>query len=225
MLKEVPVFDRPREKAIKYGVNSLSNIELIAILLRTGSKQDNVLDVAKNLMYDIEKLSLLKDMTMTELMKFKGIGKTKAITILASIELGLRVLETSNENTFYTSPEAVFEYFYPKLRLKNKECLYAMYLDVKGQLIKEQLITQGTINSSLMDGKDIFKWGVKLSASAIILVHNHPSGDPTPSLADLKATEKLIQMSKYVDMIILDHIIIGNDFYSMKRSSKLYKLF
>ena len=157
--------------------------------------------------------------------KIKGIGKTKAITILASIELGLRVLETSKENTFYTSPEAVFEYFYPKLRLKNKECLYAMYLDVKGQLIKEQLITQGTINSSLMDGKDIFKWGVKLSASAIILVHNHPSGDPTPSLADLKATEKLIQMSKYVDMIILDHIIIGNDFYSMKRSSKLYKLF
>ena len=76
-----------------------------------------------------------------------------------------------------------------------------------------------------MDGKDIFKWAVKLSASAIILVHNHPSGDPTPSLADLKATEKLIQMSKYVDMIILDHIIIGNDFYSMKRSSKLYKLF
>ena len=218
MLKEVPVFDRPREKAIKYGVNSLSNIELIAILLRTGSKQDNVLDVA-------EKLSLLKDMTISELMKFKGIGKTKAITILASIELGLRVLETSKENTFYTSPEAVFEYFYPKLRLKNKECLYAMYLDVKGQLIKEQLITQGTINSSLMDGKDIFKWGVKLSASAIILVHNHPSGDPTPSLADLKATEKLIQMSKYVDMIILDHIIIGNDFYSMKRSSKLYKLF
>lgn len=157
MLKEVPVFDRPREKAIKYGVNSLSNIELIAILLRTGSKQDNVLDVAKNLMYDIEKLSLLKDMTISELMKFKGIGKTKAITILASIELGLRVLETSKENTFYTSPEAVFEYFYPKLRLKNKECLYAMYLDVKGQLIKEQLITQGTINSSLMDGKDIFK--------------------------------------------------------------------
>ena len=97
MLKEVPVFDRPREKAIKYGVNSLSNIELIAILLRTGSKQDNVLDVAKNLMYDIEKLSLLKDMTISELMKFKGIGKTKAITILASIELGLRVLETSNE--------------------------------------------------------------------------------------------------------------------------------
>ena len=122
MLKEVPVFDRPREKAIKFGVNSLSNIELIAILLRTGSKQDNVLDVAKNLMYDIEKLSLLKDMTISELMKFKGIGKTKAITILASIELGLRVLETSKENTFYTSPEAVFEYINTKKRLKNKEC-------------------------------------------------------------------------------------------------------
>ena len=217
MLKEVPVFDRPREKAIKYGVNSLSNIELIAILLRTGSKQDNVLDVAKNLMYDIEKLSLLKDMTISELMKFKGIGKTKAITILASIELGLRVLETSKENTFYTSPEAVFEYFYPKLRLKNKECLYAMYLDVKGQLIKEQLITQGTINSSLMDGKDIFKWGVKLSASAIILVHNHPTGDPAPSREDTVATNKIFNAANLIGISLIDHIIIGDNTYiSMK---------
>ena len=225
MLKEVPVFDRPREKAIKYGVNSLSNIELIAILLRTGSKQDNVLDVAKNLMYDIEKLSLLKDMTISELMKFKGIGKTKAITILASIELGLRVLETSKENTFYTSPEAVFEYFYPKLRLKNKECLYAMYLDVKGQLIKEQLITQGTINSSLMDGKDIFKWGVKLSASAIILVHNHPSGNVNPSREDIRLTNSLVELGQINGIPIIDHVIIGdNDYYSFYEDGKIINL-
>lgn len=151
MLKEVPVFDRPREKAIKYGVNSLSNIELIAILLRTGSKQDNVLDVAKNLMYDIEKLSLLKDMTISELMKFKGIGKTKAITILASIELGLRVLETSKENTFYTSPEAVFEYFYPKLRLK-KQRMFICYVFRCKRSIDQRTINNARNNKFILDG-------------------------------------------------------------------------
>lgn len=225
MLKEVPYSERPREKALKYGIQTLSNIEILAIILRTGSKQKNVLEVAQNLVYQIENISSLKDITINELTNFKGIGSTKAITILASIELGMRIIRNENEIKTYTTPRQVFDYLYPKVRLLTKECLYALYLNTKGILIKEVLITQGTINLALVDGKDIFKWALKLSASAIIIVHNHPSGDPTPSVQDLKSTERLVQMAKVMELVILDHIIIGNDFYSMKEESKIFKVF
>lgn len=225
MQKEVPYDERPREKAMKYGIQSLSNTEILAIILRTGSKEKNVLEVSQKLLYQIDKISNLKDITINELTNIKGIGKTKAITILASIELGMRIIRNDNELKTYTTPRQVFEYLYPKVKLLNKECLYALYLNTRGGLIQEVLITQGTVNSSLVDGKDIFKWALKLSATAIILVHNHPSGDPTPSIQDIKSTEKLVQMSKMMDVIILDHIIIGNDYYSMKEKSKVFKVF
>lgn len=225
MQKEVPYDERPREKAMKYGIQSLSNTEILAIILRTGSKEKNVLEVSQKLLYQIDKISNLKDITINELTNIKGIGKTKAITILASIELGMRIIRNDNELKIYTTPRQVFEYLYPKVKLLNKECLYALYLNTRGGLIQEVLITQGTVNSSLVDGKDIFKWALKLSATAIILVHNHPSGDPTPSIQDIKSTEKLVQMSKMMDVIILDHIIIGNDYYSMKEESKVFKVF
>lgn len=225
MLKEVPYTERPREKALKYGIQSLSNTEILAILLRTGSKDKNVLEVAQNLLYQMEHISSLKDMTIHELTNLKGIGSTKAITILAAIELGVRIIRNENEIKTYTHPRQVFDYLYPKVRLLTKECLYALYLNTKGALIREVLITQGTINSSLVDGKDIFKWALKLSATAIIIVHNHPSGDSTPSIQDLKSTEKLVQMAKVMDLVILDHIIIGDDFYSMKEESKIFKVF
>ncbi len=225
MQKEVPYDERPREKAMKYGIQSLSNTEILAIILRTGSKEKNVLEVSQKLLYQIDKISNLKDITINELTNIKGIGKTKAITILASIELGMRIIRNDNELKTYTTPRQVFEYLYPKVKLLNKECLYALYLNTRGGLIQEVLITQGTVNSSLVDGKDIFKWALKLSATAIILVHNHPSGDSTPSIQDIKSTEKLVQMSKMMDVIILDHIIIGNDYYSMKEESKVFKVF
>lgn len=225
MQKEVPYDERPREKAMKYGIQSLSNTEILAIILRTGSKEKNVLEVSQKLLYQIDKISNLKDITINELTNIKGIGKTKAITILASIELGMRIIRNDNELKTYTTPRQVFEYLYPKVKLLNKECLYALYLNTRGGLIQEVLIMQGTVNSSLVDGKDIFKWALKLSATAIILVHNHPSGDPTPSIQDIKSTEKLVQMSKMMDVIILDHIIIGNDYYSMKEESKVFKVF
>lgn len=225
MLKEVPYAERPREKALKYGIQTLSNIELLAIILRTGSKDKNVLEVAQNFIYKIQNISSIKDMTINELTTFKGIGSTKAISILASIELGMRIIRNENEIKTYTTPRQVFDYLYPKVRLLTKECLYALYLNTKGVLIKEVLITQGTINSALVDGKDIFKWALKLSATAIIVVHNHPSGDPTPSIQDLKSTERLVQMARVMEIIILDHIIIGDDFYSMKEESKIFKVF
>ena len=225
MLKEVPLFEQPREKAIKYGVAALSNIELLAILLRTGTKEENVLELSKKVLYSFQSITKFKDMSPQELLHIKGIGPTKAIGLLASIEFGKRIMQVDKEFQIYTTPEQVSEHFHPKMSMLTIECLYALYLNTKGVLIQEQLITQGTINASLIDGRDVFKWAVKFSASAIILVHNHPSGDPTPSIADLKATEKLLKLSGVMGIQILDHIIIGHTFYSMKRNSKIFKLF
>ena len=225
MLKEIPNYDRPREKAIKYGIHSLSNIELLAIILRTGSKSENVIEVAKNFLYSYKNLADINEATLEELTQIKGIGKIKAITLLASIELGLRVLDTKTEIIIYNNPKQVFDAYYPKLNLLKKEYLYAIFLNTKGVLIQDKLITQGTISMSLLDGKDIFKWALKLSSSAIILVHNHPSGDPSPSIADLKATSVFVQQAKLLEILVIDHIIIGNTYYSMKENSKIFKVF
>lgn len=225
MLKEIPDYDRPREKALKYGINTLSNIELLAIILRTGSKEENVINVAKNLLYSFKNLSSIAEATLKELTTIKGIGEIKAITLLASIELGLRIMDIKNEIIFYTNPQQVFDAFYPKVHLLKKEHLYAIFLNTKGMIIQEKLITQGTISMSLLDGKDIIKWALKLSASAIILVHNHPSGDPSPSLADLKATSGFVNQAKVLELVVIDHIIIGNTYYSMKENSKIFRIF
>lgn len=221
----MPLFERPREKAIKYGVPTLSNIELLAILLRTGTKDENVMELSKKVIYSFQSIAKFKDISIQELLNIKGIGYTKAIGLLASIEFGKRIIQADKEFQVYTTPEQVFEHFHPKMCMLTIECLYALYLNTKGVLIQEQLITQGTINASLIDGRDVFKWALKFSASAIILVHNHPSGDASPSIADLKATEKLLKLSGLMGIQILDHIIIGHTFYSMKRSSKIFKLF
>lgn len=225
MLREVPSFDRPREKAMKYGVRSLSNVELLAIVLRTGNKDENVLELSKKILYSLDKVSNLRDLSVEELLKIKGIGIAKAISVVATIEIGLRILEEYNHIVKYNSPKDVFEYYYPRLRSLNKETLYALYLNTKGIVIKEQLITQGTISSSLFDSKDIFKWALKCSASSIILIHNHPSGDPTPSIADIKATSSFISQASLLELNVIDHIIIGDTFYSMKENSKVFKMF
>ena len=221
MLREVPSFDRPREKAMKYGIKSLSNIELLAIVLRTGQRGENVLDLSKRIIYSLDKVSNLRNLSVEELLKIKGIGLAKAISVVATIEIGLRILEEYNQVIKYNSPKEIFEYYYPKLRGLDKEQLYALYLNTKGNLIKEQLITQGTISSSLFDAKDIFKWALKYSATSIILIHNHPSGDPTPSVADLKSTASFIAQAKLLEFNVIDHIVIGESFYSMKENSKV----
>lgn len=153
MLKEIPDYDRPREKALKYGIHTLSNIELLAIILRTGSKEENVVDVAKNLLYSFKNLSEIAEATLKELTAIRGIGQIKAITLLASIELGLRIIDIKNEIIFYNNPQQVFDAFYPKVHLLKKEHLYAIFLNTKGMMIQEKLITQGTISMSLLDGK------------------------------------------------------------------------
>ena len=225
LLKEIPIYERPREKAIKYGIETLSNSELIAILIRTGTKDENVLSLTNKIFKEIDSLSELKDLSVSELTKIKGIGETKAITILSAIELGIRILNERIDDIKFESSEKVYEYILPKVKNLKEEHLYGLYLNSKGTLIACKLLTKGNINSTIIDGKIVFKWAYKLSATAIILIHNHPSGDPTPSIQDLKYTETIIKQANLNGFILLDHIVVGQGYYSMKKESKLFKLF
>lgn len=225
MLKEVPISERPREKALVIGIENLSDAELLAIILRTGSKKDSVINVAYKLLNDTTNLYELSSLSINELTKIKGIGETKAITLLSAFELGKRAFFKKMNKPNFLSADAVYKYMKPVVVGKKEECLYAMYLDTKGNLINTKLLTKGTINSTIIDGKLVFKWAYKLSATAIILIHNHPSGDPTPSIQDIKYTEIVIKQSKLTEFKILDHIIIGDDYFSMKKECQHLKLF
>lgn len=225
ILKEIPLTEQPREKLLNLGSEKLSNTELLAILLRTGTKDENVLKVAEKVIYLLEDISDLTTLTLQELTDIKGIGLSKAITILAAVELGKRIVENKEKSLVFSTPEAIFSYFKPRMINLKQETLYGIYLDIRGKVIAIKHLTTGTLTSTLIDPKLIFKWAYKLSASNIILVHNHPSKDSTPSMADLKITAELIKQSKVIQIEIIDHIIIGDDFFSMKRSVKNYKLF
>ena len=225
ILKELPIYERPRERAIKYGIENLSNSELLAIMLRTGNKDENVVMLANKIFKEISSLTELKQLSIDELIKIKGIGPTKAITILASIELGLRILKEQVDELKLSFAEEVYQYMLPRLQGKTEENLFAIYLNAKGSLIACKLLTSGNVNSTIIDAKLIFKWAYKFSATGIILVHNHPSGDPTPSMQDLKYTERIIKQSTLTEFIIIDHIIIGNGYYSIKKNNKIFKVF
>ena len=217
ILKEIPDYEKPREKAKQLGIERLSNVELLAVLIRTGIKGQNVLETAQQILYKIEDIKDLSNITLNELTSVKGIGDDKAITVLAAIEFGKRIQD-------YNKAEDVFNYFKIKMSGLTQENLYVIYLNNKLSLIDIKLITTGTINSTLFDVTTILKWALKLSAPAIILVHNHPSGDPTPSVPDYKMTDLIIKQCNLLNINVIDHIIIGDDFYSMKRHGD-YKKF
>lgn len=223
LLKEIPDYEKPREKAIMLGVERLSNAELLSILIRTGVKDQNVIETSQKLLYKIDKIQDFSNITLNELTSIKGIGKDKAVTVLAAIEFGKRIIQKNIVDISFSKPEVVFEYFKGIMSNLTQEHLYVIYLSNKLSLIEIKLITKGTINTTLFDSSTILKWAVKLSSPAIIIVHNHPSGDPTPSVADYKMTELLIKQCKLLEIKVVDHIIIGSTFYSMKRDSNYIK--
>lgn len=225
ILKEVPSSERPREKMLLEGIDKLSNIELLAILLRTGCKEDNVLEVAKKVVYLLEDISDLSDLTIQELTRIKGIGTSKAITVLACVELGKRINENKQKKLTFISPNEIFNYFYPRMKDLKQEYLYVIYLDVKGKVISIRNLTIGTVSSTLIDANLVFKWAYKLSSTKFIMVHNHPSGDSTPSIADIKITIELVKKAKVISFELVDHLIIGDDCFSMKRDLKDIKVF
>lgn len=215
LIKNIPEEDRPRERFLKYGVNNLSNCELISIILNSGTKNKSVKELSENILSNLNDISELKNMTLNNLKQIKGIGDIKAITLLSALELGKRVYYEKNISKIkMNSADKIYNYIKDEVSEKKQECFYCLYLDSKKNLIEKKLLFIGTINRSIVHPREIFKHAYLLSASSIICVHNHPSGDPMPSIEDINLTKMLVKIGKIQGIEIIDHIVIGNNYYS-----------
>lgn len=225
IIKEIPKNEQPREKLINYGVDAMSNAELLAIILGSGYKENSAIDVANQILYFINNINDLSEITIQELTSIKGVGNIKAMTIIAAVELGKRVFSMKKNQIKFKDANDIFDYFKPIVANFMEEHLYAIYLNAKGYAIEVKEISIGSRSSTLIDEKVIFKWAYKLSSSHFILVHNHPSGDPYPSLNDIKYTESLVKKAKVIDFELVDHVILGNYAFSMRRDLIGTKIF
>ncbi len=217
-IKEIPEQNRPRERFLKYGPETLSDSELFAIILRTGFPNENVVDMSNRLIaeYGLDKLF---ECSLKELQKIKGIGPSKAMQILAMAELGKRYNQSKTPIKKITCAKDVFNYFHEILKDKKEEHFYTLMLNTPNYIIAEHLISKGILDASIIHPREIFKPAIKNSASKIILVHNHPSGNPNPSGEDDEITEKIIKTGEDLGIKVLDHVIIGkNNYWSWKEN-------
>ena len=221
--KNISDGDKPRERLYNYGSEYLSNEELIAIILKTGSKKYNVKEVALSLLSVLGDVEKLKDIGISSLMKIDGIGKVKAIELKAALELGKRVYMTKSiDKIKLNTPMAVYKYFNMLLRDKKQEYFYVVYLDTKNNYIDKKCLFIGTINSSNIHPREIFKEAYLLSATSFICVHNHPSGDASPSKEDKITTMNLKEIGLIHGINLIDHVIIGyNSYYSFKDNNEM----
>ena len=216
-IKDIPFNERPREKLIKYGKENLSDSELLAILLKTGTKGESVLELAIRVLKKLGSLDKLKDVSFDNLKTIKGIGDAKAVELLVLSELSKRIYY-KNSNVLkekYTTPESIYEknkYLFDNLK---QEYFYCLYLNSKKELIERKLLFMGTVNKSITHPREIFKEAYKNSASSIVCLHNHPSNDLCPSTADINFTKSLMEIGRIQGIPLIDHIIVGDDsFYS-----------
>jgi DNA repair protein RadC len=210
-LKDQPLSERPRERLRAKGVDALSHGELIAILLRTGMKGANVVEIGKQLVNRYGKLDALARASWEDLAREPGIGPDKAVTLVAAFSLARRLVkETCGESPVLDTPEAVANLMREEARLRPGEVFEVLRLNTRRRLIGEPVkIADGTLDTILVHPREVFRPALEASAAAIVLVHNHPSGDPTPSEADIKVTRDLIRAGQLLKIEVLDHVIIG----------------
>lgn len=223
MIRDFPKDERPRERFIQNGPESLSNHELIALMLRTGTRNESVLQLANRLLTHFDGLRMLKDATLNEITSIKGIGKAKAIQILASVELGRRIANLNFDDRYVIrSPEDGAKYVMNDMRFLTQEHFVALYLNTKNQVLHKQTVFIGSLNASIVHPREVYKEALRHSAASIICMHNHPSGDPTPSREDIEVTRRLSECGKILGIELLDHLIIGeNKFVSLKEKGYL----
>ncbi len=225
-IKDIPIKERPRERLERYGVQVLSNEELLAIILKTGIKNYNAKELALNVLKDVDSINDLANISEEKVMKIKGIGKVKAQEIVAALELGRRVyqIKETTKKEKYVSSEDIYQLNKHLFFDKQQEYFYVLYLDSKNNLIKRKLLFIGTINKSIVHPREIFKYAYLLSAVKIICMHNHPSGDIIPSNEDIIFTNSLIEIGKLQNIPIVDHIIFGNNnYYSFFDNNKIIR--
>ena len=219
-IKDIPKINRPIERMINNGIESLSIEELIAILLRTGTKDKSSKDLALNILSRLDSINDLNDITLQQLKQIKGIGDSKACTLMSAIELSKRI--NRKVDTILNkgnNPDLIYEYYKDKLKNKKQEHFYALYLDSNKTIIKEKLLFIGTVNYSVIHPREVFKEAFNSSALSIILIHNHPTGNVVPSNLDIKTTKNLIEIGDIMGVKVIDHIIIGsNKYYSFYKN-------
>lgn len=212
-IKELPQNERPRERLKNVGVENLTDKEIIAILLKTGTKRENVNELAIELLKKYH-LSDFPNITISDLEKIHGIGEVKAIELLASIELGKRIfLRESKKLEKLDNAKAIWEASKYLFYGRKQECFYSYYFNNKQELIEKKLIFMGTLNSATTHTREIFKEAYLVSASTIVCLHNHPSNDTEPSKADILFTERLMRTGEIQGIPVVDHIIVGEDNY------------
>lgn len=213
-IKDIPVEDRPRERLIKYGTEALSNAELLAIIIRTGTKSDNAINIANRILGSKEGLNFLSNSTLQELGNIKGIGIAKAAQIKAAVELGRRLKVYRIDNKLkISSPKDAAEIVMEDMRHLKKEHLRVIFLNTKNVVIDISDLSIGSLNASVVHPREIFSEAIRKSSASIIACHNHPSGDPTQSQEDVNITKRLYEVGKIVGIDLLDHIIIGDNCY------------
>ncbi len=209
-IKEISLENRPRERMEKQGVSVLSDSELLAVILQKGTKEENVIDMSNKLIskYSVNKLS---SCSLKELQEIKGIGKAKACQILALFEFNKRHNLAKQNGKPIKSAKDVYDYCFPKLAGTDKEHFMILHLDTRNRVIKDEVVSVGTLNSSLIHPREVFKSAIKESANSVILVHNHPSGDSEPSEEDKKITNILFKAGELLSIKVLDHVIVGSE--------------
>ncbi|WP_057561679.1 RadC family protein [Paraclostridium sordellii] len=212
--------ERPREKMLNNGEKSLSNAELLAIILRTGTKKQSVLELANYILNkDSQGIRWLKDITVQELCEIDGIGISKATQIKAALELGIRISSAKPTKYKVTNPWDIYKYYMESLRYLNKEIFKIILLNTKNEIICDIDVSVGTLNMSLVHPREVFREAIKRNSNKIILIHNHPSGNIEPSNEDKNVTLRLIKCGDLIGIEVIDHIIIGDGlYYSFKEN-------
>ena len=225
MVRDLPAEERPREKLIQRGAASLSDTELLAILLRTGTSSVSVLHLAEEVLAKYQDKGLVSIMNISpqEIASVHGVGLAKAATIVAAVELGRRLsTRAAQKLEKIEGPEDVARYASPLLRFEQKEHFLVMLLDVRNRVLAMPTISIGSLTASVAHPREIFREAIRYSAANMILIHNHPSGDPTPSREDIQITKQMMKAGEIMGIPVLDHIIIAGDgFLSLKEADCL----
>ncbi|MDR1322119.1 MAG: DNA repair protein RadC [Gracilibacteraceae bacterium] len=219
----MPAELKPRERAVRYGVGALSNGELLALLLRVGTQGENALRLAEHILTETGGLRALAKITLPELTKTRGVGQAKALLLLAAFELGRRTAEDTDDpdRVVVTKPEDAVTLL-NDMRSLDREHFRVIFLNTKNKVLGSESISVGSLNSSIVHPRECFKGALRYGANAVILAHNHPSGDPTPSRQDLALTQRLVDSGKILGIEVLDHIIVGEkNFISLKESGDM----
>jgi len=223
-LKSLESSERPREKLINLGADNLTDVELLAIIIRAGGNDNSVLELSRALISSFKGLRGLVNTDINQLTSFKNIGLAKATSIKAACEIGLRISMKLHENKYeIKKPEDVFKFMRKCFYEKDKEYLYLISLDTRSKVISRNLISIGTINETLVHPREVFRQALINNATSIILVHNHPSGDATPSDDDLSITERLYKAGINMGIAVVDHIIMSNDSYVSIKAFNMHR--